>query len=118
MGVASSSRTFFQQIGGSIGVAAFGAVFAHQLTQGLAAPLPGVRLTAGGGQLSPVVVNKLPPAVRHDVFAAISHAVTSVFWYVVPAAALVFLLGWLIREVPLRSGRAPAEEATAPELVG
>jgi EmrB/QacA subfamily drug resistance transporter len=118
MGVASSSRTFFQQIGGSIGVAAFGAVFAHQLTQGLAARLPGVRLTAGGGQLSPVVVNKLPPAVRHDVFAAISHAVTSVFWYVVPAAALVFLLGWLIREVPLRSGRAPAEEATAPELVG
>jgi EmrB/QacA subfamily drug resistance transporter len=118
MGVASSSRTFFQQIGGSIGVAAFGAVFAHQLTAGLAARLPAVRLNAGGGQLSPVVVNKLPLVLRHDVFGAITHAVTSVFWYVVPAAAVVFLLGCLIREVPLRSGRAPAEEAAAPELVG
>ena len=33
MGVASSARMFFQQIGGSLGVAAFGAVFARQLTK-------------------------------------------------------------------------------------
>ena len=32
MGVASSSRTFFQQIGGSIGVSLFGAIFARRLT--------------------------------------------------------------------------------------
>ena len=32
MGVASSARMFFQQIGGSLGVAAFGALFARQLT--------------------------------------------------------------------------------------
>ena len=33
MGVASSARMFFQQMGGSLGVAAFGAVFAHKLTE-------------------------------------------------------------------------------------
>ena len=33
MGVASSARMFFQQIGGSLGVAAFGAVFARRLTE-------------------------------------------------------------------------------------
>ena len=33
MGVASSARMFFQQIGGSLGVAAFGALFARQLTE-------------------------------------------------------------------------------------
>src|SRR5690349_19002009 len=40
MGVASSSRTFFQQIGGSLGVAAFGAVFARRLVESLTTPLP------------------------------------------------------------------------------
>ena len=40
IGVASSSRTFFQQIGGSIGVSAFGAIFAHQLTSEMHARLP------------------------------------------------------------------------------
>ena len=36
MGVASSARMFFQQIGGSLGVAAFGAIFARKLTESLA----------------------------------------------------------------------------------
>jgi EmrB/QacA subfamily drug resistance transporter len=116
IGVASSARTFFQQIGGSIGVAAFGAIFARQLTGALSARLPGVRLNgSGGGQLNPATVTHLPAVVRHDVFAAITHAVTSVFWWVVPAAGLVFLLSLLIKEVPLR-GRAAAQEAPAPEL--
>jgi hypothetical protein len=116
MGVASSSRTFFQQIGGSIGVAAFGAVFARRLVESMAAQLPGGHFNAKGGQLDPATVNHLPLLVRHDVFVAITHAVTGVFWLVAPAAAIVFALAWLIKEVPLR-GRAPAEEKPAPELV-
>ena len=117
MGVASSSRTFFQQIGGSIGVAAFGAVFARRLTDSLAAQLPGAHLNVKGGQLDPARVIHLPVLVRHDVFVAITHAVTGVFWLVLPASAIVFGLAWLIKEVPLR-GRAPAAEQPAtPELV-
>jgi MFS family permease len=116
MGVASSSRTFFQQIGGSIGVSVFGAIFARRLTEDLTARLPGIHLNAAGGQLSPVVVNHLPPTVKHDVFFAISHAVQGVFIWAAPAAGLVFLLAWFVKEVPLR-GRAPSEKP-APELVG
>ena len=114
MGVASSSRTFFQQIGGSIGVAAFGAVFARRLIQSLAAQLPGAHANVSGGQFNPATVNHLPLLVRHGFFVAITHAVTGVFWLVVPAAALVFGLAWLIKEVPLR-GRAPAAEQPAPD---
>jgi EmrB/QacA subfamily drug resistance transporter len=119
MGVASSSRTFFQQIGGSVGVAAFGAVFARQLTSTLSTRLPGTHLAGGGGgQLDPVQVNKLPPVVRGDVFYAITHAATTVFWWTVPAAVIVFVLAWFIREVPLRGRSQPAEPAPeAPELV-
>jgi EmrB/QacA subfamily drug resistance transporter len=117
MGVASSARTFFQQIGGSLGVAAFGAVFARRLVESLTAHLPGAHVNVKGAQLNPATVNHLPVLVREDFFVAITHAVTGVFWLVVPAAAIVFGLAWLIKEVPLR-GRAPvAEEPVTPELV-
>ena len=119
MGVASSARMFFQQIGGSLGVAAFGAIFARQLTSSLAAASgPGAHVSAGGGQLDPARVNSLPALVRHDVFTAIAHAVQHVFIWALPAAVLIFALAWFIKEVPLR-GRAPADQPASeqPELV-
>lgn len=117
MGVASSSRTFFQQIGGSIGVAAFGAIFARRLTEVMSAELPGVRLNAGGGQFSPVVVSHLPAVLRHDVLSAIVQADRSVFFWAAPSAAVVFILAWLIKEVPLRGRAAAPAEQPATELV-
>jgi hypothetical protein len=119
MGVASSARMFFQQIGGSLGVAAFGAVFARQLTKSLhAATGPGVHISASGGQLNPATVNSLPALVRHDVFTAIADATQHVFIWALPAAVVIFVLAWFIKEVPLR-GRAPSAEAASqePELV-
>jgi EmrB/QacA subfamily drug resistance transporter len=116
IGVASSSRTFFQQIGGSLGVALFGAVFARRLTESMSSQLPGVHLNAGGGQLNPVTVNHLPALIRHDVFVAISHAIQGVFYLAVPAAFAVFVLAWFIKEVPLRSSAPPPpSEAPASE---
>jgi EmrB/QacA subfamily drug resistance transporter len=111
MGVASSARMFFQQIGGSLGVAAFGAIFARKLIQSLSSAAgTGAHVSVGGGQLNPATVNALPAPVRHDVFFAIAHAVQSVFVWAVPAAVLIFVLALLIKEVPLR-GRVPATEA-------
>ncbi len=112
IGVASSSRTFFQQIGSSIGVALFGAIFARRLTESLTKQLPGVHLNAAGGQLDPVTVNQLPALVKHDVFFAISHAIDGVFVWALPAAVLVFILAWFIKEVPLRSSATPPPAET------
>ncbi len=117
MGVASSSRTFFQQIGGSIGVSVFGVIFARRLTEAMTARVPGMHLNASGGQFDPATVNRLPGLIRADVFYAISHAVQGVFIWAAPAAVLVFVLAWFVKEVPLR-GRAPSAEQPAPELVG
>ena len=118
MGVASSARMFFQQIGGSLGVAAFGAIFARRLTESLASAT-GAHISASGGQLDPARVNSLPAPIRHDVFFAIAHAVQSVFIWALPASVLIFVLAVFIKEVPLR-GRAPEAGETAsqePELV-
>jgi MFS family permease len=113
MGVASSARMFFQQIGGSLGVAAFGAVFARRLTESLAAAAgSGVRVNISGSDLDPTVIDKLPGAVRHDAFYAIAHAIQGVFIWALPAAVLIFVLALFIKEVPLR-GRAPAGETAS-----
>jgi EmrB/QacA subfamily drug resistance transporter len=122
MGVASSARMFFQQIGGSLGVAAFGAVFARKLTESLASAAgSGVHISASGGQVNPATVNSLPAPVKHDVFFAIAHAVQSVFIWALPAAVLIFVLALFIKEVPLRGRIAPPEAGETasqqPELV-
>ncbi|MGO9079660.1 MAG: MDR family MFS transporter [Streptosporangiaceae bacterium] len=120
MGVASSSRAFFQQIGGSIGVAMFGALFVRRLDDAMRARLPGVHLSASGGQIDPATVNHLPAPVRDAVFYGISHAVDGVFWWSVPTALLVFILAWCIKEIPLRGRSEPPSAdpaAQAAELV-
>ena len=114
MGVASSARMFFQQIGGSLGVSAFGAIFASRLTASLRAAVgSGVHIKASGGQLDPTVVSKLPAPIKHDVFYAIAHAIQGVFFWAAPSAVLIFLLALLLKEVPLR-GRTPAQGGEAP----
>jgi MFS family permease len=121
MGVASSGRMFFQQIGGSLGVSALGAVFARRLTEDLTAAAAqgrgAVHISASGGQLDPTVIDKLPEAAKHLVFPAIAHAVDTVFWWALPAAALTFVLAWFIKEVPLRGRAGPSEQpAQEPEF--
>ncbi len=114
IGVASSARAFFQQIGGSMGVALFGAVFARRLTDTMTSVLPGVHLNTANGSLNPATVNRLPAPVRHDVFYAVAHAIQGVFFWAAPSAILLFVLAWFIKEVPLR-GSAPAAQAPAAE---
>ena len=113
MGVASSARMFFQQIGGSLGVAAFGALFASRLNSAMA--------TAGGhfhvsGSLDPATVTSLPTAERLQVFTAIAHAVQGVFVWVVPASVVIFVIALFIKEVPLRSGGTPDGDKPAAEV--
>jgi hypothetical protein len=113
-GVASSARMFFQQMGGSLGVAAFGAVFASRLNSVMAAA--GGKFHVSGSSLDPATVDSLPATERHDVFVAIAHAVQGVFVWVVPATVLIFLIALFIKEVPLRGASgAPGSEDPAPE---
>jgi len=117
MGVASSARMFFQQMGGSLGVAAFGAVFASRLNSAMASA--GSHFHVSGGALDPATVTSLPAVLRHEVYVAISYAIQGVFVWVVPASVLIFVIALFIKEVPLRTGGTPDSEkpAAEPELV-
>ena len=122
VGVASSTRMFFQQMGGSLGVAAFGAVFAHKLAASLTGAAAGAKGKVSGTSLDPATVTVLPPAVREMVDNGIAHAVQAVFIWVTPVSVLLLLLAFLIKEVPLRGRETPGAEAvsaTEPEaLIG
>jgi EmrB/QacA subfamily drug resistance transporter len=122
MGVATSARMFFQQMGGSLGVAAFGALFASRLTSAMSGAGSTGKVQVSGGSFDPAQVMSLPPAVRQVVFSAVAHGIQGVFWAVLPASILVFILALFIKDVPLRgrgtpgADTAPAAEAEA--LIG
>ncbi|XCM84030.1 MDR family MFS transporter [Kitasatospora sp. HUAS MG31] len=116
MGVASSSATLFRTIGGSFGVALFGALFNNRVSDTMAQLGGGA--PAGGGQLDPTRLKSLDPKVQEVAHQAVSNGMHTVFLWgavvsVVAIAAAVFL-----REVPLRGGgqaddKAPQEPVAA-----
>jgi MFS family permease len=115
MGVATSARMFFQQMGGSLGVAAFGAIFAHKLTSSMSSLAAGGQVPVSGASLDPSAVTRLQGPVREAVLSGIAQAVHTVFLWAIPATVLVFLLALLIKEVPLRGRATPAEQQPAAE---
>ena len=118
IGVATSTATFFRSMGGSFGVAIFGAIFAARLSGQLAHfPRAVVDRLGSGVQLSPAEADRLPPAIHADFLDAFAHALHGVFLFGTVIAIIPFLLSWFLKEVPLRTtlARQPsvlgAEEA-------
>jgi EmrB/QacA subfamily drug resistance transporter len=104
LGVATSGSTLFRQIGGSIGVSAFGAIFSNDLVRELARHLPNAaRIPAGA---NPEVVKHLPAAIHTPYVAAFAAALRPVFMTAAAVAFFSFLLSWLLRELPLRQTAA------------
>ncbi len=100
LGVATSGATLFRSIGGALGVAVFGAIFAHALQAGLIATLPpGTDLPSAA---SSTALQALPVAVRDAYLAAIVAALRLVFQVAAAVAALAFILCLGLREIPLR----------------
>jgi EmrB/QacA subfamily drug resistance transporter len=117
LGVATSGSTLFRQIGGSVGVSIYGAIFANKLGHELAARLPrGVHVPTAA---NPEVLHRLPPAIHQPYIAAFAAALTPVFIAAAVIGAVAFLIAWLLPEVPLRAAaKASAEgigEAIGPQ---
>ncbi|HEY2074705.1 MAG TPA: MDR family MFS transporter [Streptosporangiaceae bacterium] len=121
MGVASSSRSFFQQIGGSLGVSLFGVIFFRRFADTMAAQLHTHQSFGSSTSLDPATINRLPGAVKDAAFHAISTAISGVFWWTIPTTVAVFLLALVVKEIPLRGRSEPSpsqDQAPAePQLV-
>jgi EmrB/QacA subfamily drug resistance transporter len=107
MGVATSGSTLFRQIGGSIGVALFGTIFANRVHVELADRLPaGTKVPK---TINPAGIKHLPPRA-HEAFAdAFAVALHPVFLTAAGISLVAFVLTWFLREVPLRVSVRPGE---------
>ncbi|MEU1288549.1 MDR family MFS transporter [Kitasatospora sp. NPDC005856] len=118
MGVASSTATLFRTIGGSFGVALFGALFNNRVTDTMKERL-GEHAVAGGGvqdpgQMSPAALRKLDPVIQDAYHHAVSNGMHTVFLWGAGVAVIAIAAAVFLREVPLRGtgkGEKPAESS-------
>ncbi|MER8230839.1 MFS transporter [Streptomyces sp. NPDC094049] len=122
LGTATSAHTYFRQIGGSVGAAVFGTLFASRLDDALGDRLAG--LGSGGATLPPAesitpqTVHTLPPALRDAYVQAYADAMPRIFLYLVPVLVVGLVLAFFLKEKPLVSHHSPTTEATGADAPG
>jgi EmrB/QacA subfamily drug resistance transporter len=111
MGTATSGTILFRQVGGSVGIAIFGAIFANRLH----GELESRGIHTASKTASPAVIRQLPPLARHAYAEAIAASLHPVFLTAAAVSAVAFVLTWFFRETPLRASVRPldGEEFTA-----
>jgi Na+/melibiose symporter-like transporter len=105
LGVATSGATLFRLIGGSVGTAALGAIFAARLHTILERTLPpgGVGVSgAAGANISPRMIASLPAATRAIYADGFTSALNSIFLVATIIGVIGFALVWFLPETPLR----------------
>ena len=100
MGVATSGATLFRSMGGSIGVAAFGALFTNSLHKRLADTVPKDAVLPHS--MGPQGVHQLPDAIRSIYLHAFGGALHLVYVVAACVILLAFAFAWLLEDVPLR----------------
>ncbi|MBE2276092.1 MAG: MFS transporter [Rhodobacteraceae bacterium] len=104
LGTATASGVMFRQVGGSLAVAAFGAIFATRLAAGLGEAAP----EGLAGELGPQALAGLPPELQAEVASLAVQAISPVFWATAALGLAGLLCALMLREVPL-SHRTPSE---------
>lgn len=136
IGVATSSSTFFRQMGGTLGVAVFLSILFTEL--GNKGPAIGEGIKAAimknpalladprnavfkqaGTKLNDMIssdssfLNKISPELAKPIKQAFAESATSVFFLAFVVIALAFLVSWFVKEVELRKKSAVQEKAEA-----
>ncbi|WP_308313124.1 MFS transporter [Streptomyces sp. ISL-1] len=113
LGVATSANNYFRQIGGSVGAAVFGTLFAARLTDALADRLPAGAGLPDPASITPQLVHAMPPALRDGYIQAYADAMPRIFLYLVPVLALGLFIAFFLKEKPLVSYNASAPETAS-----
>ena len=119
MGSATSSTTFFRQMGGSVGAAVFGAVLSSRLTHYLIEQLAkaGVQPGAAGPKVEAndvQAIQHLGEPIKSVVLWAFTHALDDVFLVGVPFMVAAVVVALMLKEVPLRTGEPQPQPQPQP----
>ena len=106
VGTATSTNNFLREIGAAVGTSVFGTLFTSKLSTNLhdiIAKVPPQDLPKGlgDGDLTPDVVRDLPEPLHTQVVDAYVNAMAPTFWYLVPIAAIGFVLTLFLRNKTL-----------------
>lgn len=107
LGTATAAGVMFRQVGGSLAVAVFGALFAARVTAGLGGE---VEALTGGLELGPRVVAGLPPEAQVRIGEVIVAAIHPIFWTASAMAVLAFAVALRLAEIPLTNRMVPKGE--------
>jgi Na+/melibiose symporter-like transporter len=124
IGVATSSVTFFRQMGGSFGTALFGAILSSRLAVHIADTMQNAPASAARtvGKVHDVTNNvqaikALPEPAHSLVTAAFSQSLHDTFLSAVPLVAVALVVALFLKEKPLATrdsvGKQPAEQQPA-----
>jgi MFS family permease len=109
LGTATAAGIMVRQTGGSLGVAAFGALFAARMAAGLIEN--GTDLALGeGANLGPQVLAKLAPDQQAAIAQTVIHALHPIYLVAAGLAAAAFLFAFLLEEVQLTNRHVPKGE--------
>src|SRR5437870_6856241 len=113
LGVATSGATLFRLIGGSLGTAILGAIFAARLAVNLARLLSAGAVASGATHnMSVQALLRLPTSARGAYAEAFTDSLGTIFLVATVVCAIGFVLVWLLPERPLRATvAASAREA-------
>ncbi|TRV78789.1 MFS transporter [Streptomyces sp. 130] len=103
LGSATSANNYFRQIGGSVGAAVFGTLFAGRLADALAVRLPAGADLPDPESISPQLVHAMEPALRDAYIQAYADAMPRIFLYLVPVLVLGLFFAFFLKEKPLVS---------------
>ncbi|HEX5191761.1 MAG TPA: MDR family MFS transporter [Solirubrobacteraceae bacterium] len=112
IGTATASANLFRALGGSVGVAIYGAVFAAGLRHWLPFELHGRiprGVTAAGIQAAPDRIHALTPTIQHAIAQAVGNSLHDVFLLAAPIALAGFFIVLALREQPLRGRQQAAQ---------
>jgi MFS family permease len=102
LGVATSGTTLFRLIGGSLGTALFGAIFASRLGVHVAAALATGTVLPPTSTISPQSIARLPPDARAVYIEAFTASLNVVFLAAAAITLIAFVLTWFVPEHALR----------------
>ena len=112
LGVATSGTTLFRSIGGSVGAALFGGIFAYALEENIRNVLP----DAAAALRDPAAIAALGEPLHATYLALFVDALHPVFLTAALLALASFLLSLAIKEVPLRTSIGPEPFGDAFEM--
>lgn len=96
LGTATAAGVLFRQIGGSVAVALFGAIFAA----GVARAMGGLHIDgmSSVAELGPQLLSKLPNEVQNQIAQSVTTAITPIYWIVAGLLSIAFVISLFLKE--------------------